>query len=378
VIATATPEPSRPEQSKTSLPASATRLSLGRDFGCFVGARADVRCWGRNDLAQLGRGTRTEAETSPAPVSGIASVLSVTAGGTQACALDASGAVYCWGEDPTPVDDSARVRVTPARITGLASGIRSISSGTRHACALSKEGASLCFGFGSDGQLGNDASSPSAAPVETLGLTGLTSLSAGQLHTCAVTAKGVVTCWGSARFGRLGNGSSQQYAASNVPVDVVGLGAQAVSVVAGGDRTCALLVGGSVKCWGRVRPGRRLTEATPNEVEATAFDVKLPEPATSLAVGRAHSCAILASGAVTCWGWNENGQLGNGTKSDSEMPVKVEGLGGKARRIAAGEAFSCAELESSGLRCWGANAFGQLGNGTRDDATRPVTVTGMP
>lgn len=94
---------------------------------------------------------------------------------------------------------------------------------------------------------------------------------------------------------------------------------------------------------------------------------------SQLTGGSSHSCALLSDGTIRCWGSNGLGQLGNGTTTDSNIPVAVSGLSG-ATAIAAGSNHTCAVLPDSTLKCWGSNQLGQLGNGTTKDSSTPVTV----
>ena len=202
-------------------------------------------------------------------------------------------------------------------------------------------------------------------------------ISVGGLHTCAVLTSGPLQCWGSNDQGQLGNGS---ITTSTSPSTVSGISA-ATAVAAGNTHTCALLSGGGVKCWGQGGNGQ-LGDGFPgdpgNQLRLTPVTVSGINDATAIATGGFHSCAIVTDGKVRCWGDDGLGQLGDGTLGDfSLVPVEVSGLTG-ATALAAGEFFTCALRDDSTVWCWGANGFGQLGDGTTADSPVPVQVAGLP
>jgi alpha-tubulin suppressor-like RCC1 family protein len=235
---------------------------------------------------------------------------------------------------------------------------------------------------GSGGQGGNAGGSAGAAgSAGASGCAGsitpppATKLSGGNLHTCALTSAGGVKCWGWNRYGQLGNSSNTD---SNVPVDVTGLTSGVKSVSAGWDHTCALTSGGSVKCWGYNEFGE-LGDGTKNE-----SNVPLDVPAfasggaVAIASGGAHTCVLTPAGAVKCWGANSRGQLGNGSGTDSKTPVDVIGLSCANPGLFSAGPNSCAVTEAGGLKCWGDNRYGELGNGSIAEASgTPVDVVGF-
>jgi alpha-tubulin suppressor-like RCC1 family protein len=188
-------------------------------------------------------------------------------------------------------------------------------------------------------------------------------VAAGGFHTCAVRVNGEIRCWGSNAFGQLGDGSTTS---SNVPIAPFNIGPDTLygpvtGVTVGGSHTCALRSTGQVSCWGDNFSGQ-LGTGSFTAPGPTPRSVANLNGVTALAAGDAHTCALRSTGAVSCWGDNVNGQLGNGTFTNSAVAGAVTGLSG-ATSVVAGAAFSCAQRSSGGPVCWGENLYGQLGNG---------------
>jgi len=222
--------------------------------------------------------------------------------------------------------------------------------------------------------------------VDVVGLaSGVAAIAAGGSHTCALTAGGGVgtpsrqqfggvKCWGYDLYGQLGDGTIAW--SCPTPVDVVGLASGVATIAAGGDHTCALTTGGRLKCWGSNRngglgDGTAIDSGTPVDVVGFSTGVAI------IAAGYWHTCALTAGRGVKCWGLNEYGQLGDGTTTQRCTPVDGVGLANGVAAIAAGRDHTCALTAGGGVKCWGSDLYGQLGLGTIYYRTTPVDVIAL-
>jgi alpha-tubulin suppressor-like RCC1 family protein len=300
---------------------------------------------------------------------------SISAGAYHTCAVLGNGAVKCWGRnDVGQLGNRSNVsRSYPVQVAGLTAGVIGISAGRTHTCAVTISGAAKCWGDNQSGQLGNGSNIDSNRPVVVRGLNnGVASISAGSDHTCAVLIAGGVKCWGAGGYGRLGDGSN---ASSNVPLNVVDLGTQVKSIAAGGFHTCALLVDGVVKCWGWSVNGQ-LGNGSTFDVDGPVTVIDLDE-AVAISTGSLHTCALTTAGELKCWGSNGQKQLGRSRIQQSASPLVVSGLGDDITTISSSGSSSCAMSSAGIAKCWGWNQFGGLGDGTTISRHQPVQVIGL-
>jgi alpha-tubulin suppressor-like RCC1 family protein len=368
---------------------TAVSITAGYYDTCALLNTGAVNCWGNNGNGQLGNGN-TANSSAPVAVNAFTDVtgtaVSITAGGTHTCALLNTGAVNCWGNNSvgqlgnnSTADSLVPVGVDPFTV-GSASAV-SIAAGVDHTCAVLNTGAVNCWGNNSDGQLGNGNTNNSSAPVAVNAFTDVTgtavSITAGNLHTCAVLNTGAVNCWGDNSYGQLGNGNTTSSSAP-VAVNAFTDGATAVSITAGAFHTCAVLNTGAVNCWGYNSFGGLGNNTTNNSSAPVAVNAFTGgATAVSITAGGFHTCAVLNTGAVNCWGNNGFGRLGNGNTTSSSVPVAVAAftdVTGTAVSITAGFFHTCAVLNTGAVNCWGYNSDGQLGNGNNTDSSAPVAV----
>ncbi|MFO0670478.1 MAG: hypothetical protein U0235_12760 [Polyangiaceae bacterium] len=355
--------------------ANAQTVVVGAASACAIVAGGHVKCWGDGSYGQLGNGSAAAAST-PVPVPSLtASALAM--GAYHVCAV-VGGGVSCWGHNTygslgagafAPSSSSS-----PIKVSGIAAAL-AISSGQYHTCAIVGAGDVKCWGNNSSGQVGDGTTTNAFSPVAVTGVSGATAIATGIVHSCAIVSGGAVKCWGNNAFGQLGAASiAGGLSTSPTPIDVTGIsGAQ--SIVAGGYHTCVIVTGGGVKCWGYNDFGQLGDGTTTSSV--SPVDVTGVSAAKALAGGSDHTCAIVsAAGEVECWGYNYSGQLGNGTNQSSPVAVMVNTVSG-ASSVSAGLGSTTCARATGGVSCWGYNHYGQLGNGGSSSSSVPLVVGGL-
>lgn len=352
------------------LATGAIALSTGQEHTCALTPAGGVKCWGGNHEGQLGDDTLRRKRTATAVIGLASEITSVKTGESHSCALTSAGGVLCWGKNFSGQlgDGTSTPRYTPVPVSGLGSGVVALALGRAHSCALTTSGGIKCWGGNYSGELGDGSTTTRTTPVDVSGFTaGAAAIAAGHDFTCAVTTTGAVKCWGSNSGNQLGIGLGL---GSTTPVDVVGLSSGMLSVTAGESHACALGSTGGVKCWGTDTDGQ-LGDGAPS-YSPTAVDViGLSEGVAAISAGRWNTCALTTTGAMKCWGGNRRGQLGDGTKTDKNAPVDVAGLSSGVTAMATGDDHTCALVDSGRVLCWGYNAEGQLGDGA---AWFPIAV----
>jgi alpha-tubulin suppressor-like RCC1 family protein len=317
-------------------------ISAGNhEENCALLSGGTIKCWGDNAYGALGHGTTVPTEYSTLSVKGITTARAVSTGNLGGCALLTGGTVRCWGQG---VLANGQDSSTPVSVPGI-SGATAISSGGGPSgppihCALFLRGTVVCWG---GPYLGNGTTSSSATPVAVTGISTAKAVSVGTFGACALLAGGTVECWGQNELGQLGNGTLTND--SSIPLAVKGI-STATAISAGGDSgespgaggaaaaggACALLSGGTVKCWGDNAYGQLGNGSKPTiGFSSTPVSVKGISSAKALSTGSRGSCALLAGGTVECWGDNRYGELGTGKTGASlypysSTPVAVKGL----------------------------------------------------
>ena len=259
-------------------------------------------------------------------------------------------------------------------VNGAVLHVTQMAAGSSHTCAVTTSGGAKCWGANYNGQLGNNSTSDSMVPVDVYGLTsGVASITGSVDHTCVVTTSGGAKCWGDNDYGQLGNNSTTD---SYVPVAVYGLTSGVVSITGGLYHTCAVTTSGGVKCWGHNGYGQLGNNST-NHSYVPADVYGLTSGVASVTVGSIHTCAMTTLGGVKCWGYNSYGQLGNNSSTSSRVPVDVYGLTSGVASIGGSINHTCAVTSSGGAKCWGDNDYGQLGNNSTNHSYVPADVYGL-
>jgi alpha-tubulin suppressor-like RCC1 family protein len=396
---------------------------------CALLPTGGVRCWGVNDLGQLGveraqsrqqcrvpdssPARSLPCETTPRDVPDLADVVDVAAGNGGTCAVKRDGSVWCWGANDAGQlgqgTNDAQQHGAPVRVTLPPAS--QVAYGAFHVCALLRDGTVQCWGTNMFAQCGvapamsearcdpgDGVTAPCVRrPRAVAGLTGVRALSAGRNHTCAVMSDATVRCWGLNDSAQLGNGMLEPDTRPRPePVAVTGLTGVA-QVAAGGSHTCAVLADGAVRCWGwgdlgqlGGAPTAACTIGSSPPFQCAMAPAAVPEltGVAQLAAGRWHTCAVLRAGGVRCAGRNDEGQLGLGsasaemcssfpdrfacTRSFTEVPAPV------ARAVTVGNYHSCGLMADGAVRCWGGGYYGQVGDGMTVNRQAPVATSNLP
>ena len=346
-------------------------LAAGSAHTCALMDDGSVSCWGSNAFGQLGDGSDVMSSSVPVRVGELRGVTALAASSEHTCAL-AAGQVHCWGNNrygqlgQLGVMTSARPLPVPGGggATALAAGPgTAVPSSTGVACAAGGET--------SRAQLGDRAAPDVSPPVAAVGLTGAVAVGVGTSHTCALMADRSVRCWGSNQRSQVGAGTS-------TTLPLAGLD-DAVALATAGDHNCVLRASGRVWCWGSNQYGQLGNGTTIDSLEPT--EVQGLDAVTALASSGGATCGLLGDGRLRCWGSNSFGQLGDGTALNESLPVPVSGVS-NARALCTGgggdgSGHSCVLLQDGAVRCWGMNRHGQLGDGTKEDSNQPVSVVAL-
>jgi len=361
----------------------ASAVVVANQTTCAI-SDGDVYCWGSNLRGKVNGNAPSDAFTVPQRIPLPAKVVSISGGYNHECAIttEVPPQAYCWGDNSfgqLGVDVSTQTSGGPVRVP-VADGLASVAAGMDHTCGLTPVGVAYCWGNGTFGQLGTGeiaacfVPAPGkltcAGPAPISGDARFTGIAAGASHTCGVAATGQLYCWGLNDSGQLGSpslspcviensdyyyGYYDTYIPCALAPQVVG-SAPSVTAVAAGDGTCALGGSGGVSCFGP--PG------------GSAF-VSTAVPFTSLSPDA--NCAVALGGVAYCWTRAFDAR----TASFAQLDSVSQGL--KVASITGAAAHRCAILQSdASLFCWGNNDVGQLGNGSRVSTTTPSPVIAPP
>ncbi|MBM4412460.1 MAG: hypothetical protein FJ040_03295 [Chloroflexi bacterium] len=345
-----------------------TKLALGNSHTCALLRDGGGACWGRNEDGQLGVGGTAHSAT-PLRVANLSAAIDISSGANHVCAVLAEGTVWCWGSNQYAqigIGEAGPGISIPTQVPGIENAI-AIGLGDHHTCAVLSDRTVWCWGWTNFGQAGGETIGEQAIilkPQRVSGLSDIVQLEVGGNHSCALTQSAEAICWGDNFNGQLGNGSTDE--PIRVVPRIVSGGNRFFRLAAGGAHTCGLVQDGDVLCWGWNKLGQ-----VGNGSYGVTTDVVLPSPVVALNqistiyVGANHVCTTSMRGRVLCWGANTTGQIGSGQFSDSTgiaTPQNVN-LVVPALAVTVGAEHSCALLNTTELSCWGNNLYGQIGNG---------------
>ncbi|ONI87918.1 hypothetical protein ALI144C_08260 [Actinosynnema sp. ALI-1.44] len=358
-----------------------------------------VTSWGDNTNGQLGDGTTT-ARPNASTVDGLGEVRQIEAGSGHVVAVLSDGTALAWGRNifGQVSNGTTENQTRPTPVRGLDRPIRTVSLGGGHSMFLVEDGSLYASGAGFFGCLAEASRQVSPVPVRIEGLPGpVRSIAAAGGHSLALLEDGSVWSWGRDDYGQLGDGADadtkpgrviqehagKQYPCRFVPSRVEGL-PEVAAIAAGGGQSLALLPDGTVLAWGFNDCGQ-LGDGTTTHRNAPA-KIEGLSGVTQLAGGYHHTLALLSDGTVRAFGLNDRGQLGNGATTNSALPVEVRGLRGVKQIAAVGggsdaepgnAGHSVAVLDDGTVWAWGCNDHGELGDGTRESRSIPVQVKGL-
>lgn len=295
-------------------------ISSGSLPTCALDDNGAAYCWGSNLTGEVGDGSYL-AKLGPAPVAGGYHWSHLAAGGSHVCAITTTHQAYCWGNQFRGALGNGLASGTSPTPTAVAGEIAfaAIAAGSGTTCALDLTGAAYCWGVGDNGLLGDSqppkTGTESTVPVQVVGGLKFSSIVVGGTQVCAIAIDATAYCWGYGS--ELGNGTS---GASSVPVPVAG-GHFWSRLSAGVVHTCGVTLDGAVYCWGNGIYG-----AFGNGFTGVALSpVRVAEPGhfQKIVAGGYHTCGLTAKGIMWCWGRGTNGQLGDGQFENRMAPVQV-------------------------------------------------------
>jgi len=367
--------------SRTPLPVTGglrfTQLSAQYVHTCGLTSTGEVFCWGYNVDGQVGDGSIGEAQRrQPTRVQSNRRFGYVAAGSNHTCAMANNGRPSCWGRHAEGQLGNGVIGFEPSPVSVNGSArFHTLSGGSEHACGLTAVGQASCWGANFGGRLGNgSASEYSLSPSAVIQSTPFAAISAGSAHTCALTSSGLAYCWGengNLQLGRTGR--------ADIP-DLVAGGFSFVSIASGAYHACGLTSSGQASCWGanfrsQIGDGSTTNRSVPTAVNQSGLTYNR----LSIGAGGQHTCALTASGAAYCWGFNLEGQLGDNSNTDRASPVAVVQGALAFVEIAAGSAHTCALTPGGDVYCWGSNSRGQVGSGySGGQIYQPTRVAGAP
>ena len=363
----------------------ATAIAAGGRHTCAIRADASATCWGYNASGQLGIGTGSKgtggAEKLPQAVIALSKVTTLEVGDNFTCALHSGGPggspAACWGSrfsGQTGNGDNSGDALVPETVLGLTDAVQ-LALGTQNAMVVKKDKSLWGWGANYGGQLQQGNLQNQNSPVLVPTLSGASQLCAGDRHVCAlILPAGKVWCWGRSPDGQVANGKIGDNSGLYNPAEVANL-PPVVAIGCGDQHTCAFDSDGKTWCWGK-NLSSELGIGGTSEGVAQPAPVKGLTDTLAVAAGQSHTCAVRKTGAVVCWGDNDEGEAGQSVLGKDVLAPASVVLPALALGVACGRDHSCALVQGGAVWCWGRNSEGQLGNGALIGGSAPGVVSG--
>ena len=405
-----------------SLPSgkSPVYVSSGDGYTCVINNLGEVECIGSNSQ---GQSSHNWSQIAP-----LNTAVSISSGVHHTCAILDNASMWCWGDNSLGELGFGTTTGTnePAAFVNLPAGKTAVAAATGNGftCSIMHDGSAYCWGGNALGQIGDGTTTNRNSPslVDLPGGGPASALDAGGSHACALLENGSLWCWGENTYGQLGDGTDcpdfstnngcNGNNGKNSPSQVLlPAGRTAISISAANRHTCAILDNGSAMCWGQGGSGvlgaGLITGWGHKQSTPVYVDLPAGQNATSIDVFSTHACATLeGNSSVMCWGYNGNGQLGDGSTVDKNSPSHValspgayvtmsdrdidgdgtlnifdthmpggqEGLIGVGNTVSHEMDATCVIMDDGSVVCTGGNSRGQLGDGTLNDSSYPVSV----
>ncbi|WP_413577800.1 Ig-like domain-containing protein [Bdellovibrio sp. HCB290] len=363
----------------TTYPNSFVSVSAsGGAYACALDSAGDVYCWGYNNVGQLGDGTTNTALVPTKLISAVA-FKSISAGGSHVCAIDINDALKCWGYNTNGQvgDGTVVTRMNPVAVDA-ANTYLNVAAGASHTCAVRKVSQRVvCWGRNITGSFdagalgdGSDYSTVyKTTPTLVTDTATYAVLSAGYNFSCGVTTDQRVKCWGSYANNGVGDG----FESNRAPLVDTDYGQGYKQVDVNTSFGCGIDDQDRLKCWGNGTAGS-VGDGMNGVVRSSPVVLDRGLTYKFVSVGRRHACAIMIDGTLKCWGNNSDGVVGAGNSASVFVtPVVVDG-GTKYRKVAAGSSMTCGITEDGVLKCWGWHYNGQLGDGTAISKSYPAII----
>jgi alpha-tubulin suppressor-like RCC1 family protein len=352
--------------------------SSGYATTCGVTTTGTGYCWGGNSNGTVGDGSTTQ-RTTPTLVSGGYTWQTIQVGWIDVCGLTTSGAIYCWGNNSAGEGGAGNTtqHSSPTLVTGGYTWA-SLSVGDQSACGVTTSNVGYCWGANWNGQIGNGNTTSQSSPTLISGSHSWSQISTGENGACGVTTTGVGYCWGAGGNGQLGSGGTPGQQTS--PIAVSG-GYTWSQIAEGSASACGVTTSGTGYCWGYNNNGQLGNNSLTQSTTPSAISGNINFSSITAAANNTSSqdtmCGLSVGGIAYCWGYNANNQIGDRTTTTRQVPVAVVWVNvNTTTNVAPGGRTSCAIRNGGIAYCWGDNSYGQLGNGSTLNSSVPTMVLG--